>query len=102
MSVFGFPSTATTNGHFGTGFTNTLSIAEEDCTLEIICETVDKILACCQAVLNGVGAIPTSSPFEITVIKQAVEAQDKKFDAITSAILDLRRELLRGNRDIGR
>jgi hypothetical protein len=48
MSVFGFDSAVTTQGHFGTGFTNVFEINTDNPP------TLEDILECCQAILAAI------------------------------------------------
>ena len=68
-------------------------------------DILDTILACClrlEILINNVGAITLTNQELIKNVLACCKAQDDKFNALFSAILDLRRELLRGNRDIRR
>lgn len=68
-------------------------------------DILDAILACCKAlselIINNQRVILNNSK-ELKRLRECCEAQEEKSNAILSAIFDLRRELLRGNRDIRR
>ncbi len=105
MSTFGFPSAVTALAHHGTGFSNSFTVSGSVCDLDYICDKVDEILAKLELVLN------IGSGTQVTVLNNrnllhqllsCCHKQDEKFNAVFAAIQDLRRELLRGNRDIRR
>lgn len=101
MSIFGFTETPTGLGHFGTGVAHQFTITPVTCNLQYICDTVADILVYVEQIYQIVNT-PVSKVTGITALTRAIDAQDKKIDTIFSAIADMRRELLRGNRDIGR
>jgi hypothetical protein len=105
MAKFGFPGAVTTLGHHGTGLTNFQISVPEECTLEEICSKLEQVLAGITLILNSSNtnqSILVNNTHSIAALLQQAQISEDRFKIILSVINDLRRELLRGNRDIRR
>lgn len=105
MATFGFTTAVTTLGHHGTGLTNFQVGVTPPCTLEEVCSKLEQILAgitlileCCK--INQANILNIGNVVNGVVAKQG--EHDERFNVLFQLIVDFRRELLRGNRDIRR
>ena len=78
------------------------SLKDRTVTLDDILDAINK---CCKILTDQINlaiSIGNTNHTLLNTLLECCKSHDEKFDAVFSAILDLRRELLRGNRDIRR
>ena len=78
------------------------NLRKRDVDLDDILDAINK---CCELILQSIANSVSVSLANQEIMKRTLvcgETHIARFDSVLSAILDLRRELLRGNRDIRR
>jgi len=78
------------------------NLRKRDVDLDDILDAINK---CCELILQSIANSVSVSLANQELIRRSLaccESHNARFDSVLSAILDLRRELLRGNRDIRR